>query len=289
MQHTRKRSTGMKRHMFLLPVFMVAVVALILGATAPELWARGKGKIPFEEAEIFFELNDTDGDLGIHGKIDGGPWKYVKIEDSRRRLLMYLTTWSHLRQQAVTELFFESAEPTFDELSPEEFFSRFPKGKYRISGKSQDGDRLYSRTKVTHMMPAPPEFTITDADGTSLDSDAECADEDEGDLPELTGDVVVTWEPVETSHEEIGDPQGSDDIEIVLYQVVAECENDELIIFSMDVPPSDEEMSVTVPAAFFGDGEDMECKVEVLAREESGNQTAVEGCPFEWVEDEEEP
>ena len=29
----------------------------------------------FTEAEIFLELNDTDGDLGIHASIfDGGPW-----------------------------------------------------------------------------------------------------------------------------------------------------------------------------------------------------------------------
>ena len=195
--------------------------------------------------------------------------------------MMYVTTFSRFRQQAVTELFFESAEPTFDELSPEDFFRRFPEGKYRISGKSEEGKYLYSRTEVTHMMPAPPEFTITDASGTSLDSDAECAEDDE-DLPVLTGDVVVTWDPVETSHEEIGKPKGSDKIEIVNYQIVAECENGELITFSMDVPPSDETMSVTVPAAFFGDGEEMECKVEVLAREESGNQTALEGCPFKW-------
>ena len=37
--------------------------------------------VPFDEARLFFELNDTDGDLGIHGKIDGDEWKKLEIED----------------------------------------------------------------------------------------------------------------------------------------------------------------------------------------------------------------
>ena len=36
-----------------------------------------------EEAELYFELNNTDGDLGIHGKIDGGPWTKIGIKDSK--------------------------------------------------------------------------------------------------------------------------------------------------------------------------------------------------------------
>ena len=37
----------------------------------------------FDEAHLFFELNNTDGDLGIHGKIDGGPWTRVTIEGTQ--------------------------------------------------------------------------------------------------------------------------------------------------------------------------------------------------------------
>jgi hypothetical protein len=36
--------------------------------------------VEFTEAELFFELNDTDGDLGIHASIDGGP--YVKLDQT---------------------------------------------------------------------------------------------------------------------------------------------------------------------------------------------------------------
>ena len=39
-----------------------------------------------------------------------------------------------LRQQGMTEFFFESAEPSFDELSPARFFNRFRQGIYEIEG-----------------------------------------------------------------------------------------------------------------------------------------------------------
>ena len=38
-----------------------------------------------------------------------------------------------LKRQGLTELFFESAEPTFDELDPDDFFDRFPEADYEVS------------------------------------------------------------------------------------------------------------------------------------------------------------
>ena len=55
----------MTRHGSVLRLLLAAVVALILMAGAPVGWADDD-EIPFDEAEIFFELNNTDGDLGIH-------------------------------------------------------------------------------------------------------------------------------------------------------------------------------------------------------------------------------
>jgi len=245
------------------------------GLSGSIAWADDD-EIPFDEANIFFELNDTDGDLGIHALIDGEPWKWIKIEDPYERTILWVSSQGRLRRQGLTELFFESAEPSFDELSPRRFFRRFPQGTYEIEGRTLEGEELQSEVVVTHMMPAPPEFTVN---GGPARPGEEC---DEEELPIVDGDVTIAWNPVTTSHEDIGKPKGSDEINIVLYQVVAECENEEVYTFSMDVPPSDEPMSVTVPEDFFG--EEMECKIEVLVREESGNQTAVESCPFEWEE-----
>ena len=58
------------------------------------------------------------------------------------------------------------------------------------------------------------------------------------------------------------------------YQVVVEREEPTLLIYSVDLPPGLTEFPI--PEAFIDLGE--EFKFEILVREESGNQTAVESC-----------
>ena len=53
----------------------MAVAGLTLEVATPAVWAA-----EFSEAELFIELNDTDGDLGIHGSMDGGAYLRLKIE-----------------------------------------------------------------------------------------------------------------------------------------------------------------------------------------------------------------
>ena len=117
-------------------------------------------EIPFAVAEVFFELNNTDGDLGIHSLIDGDPWKRLSIEGADERRLLNIGVRGRLRRQGLTELFFESAEPPFDELPPARFFRRFPEGTYEIEGVTLEGLELESETMVTHAMPAPPAPTV---------------------------------------------------------------------------------------------------------------------------------
>jgi hypothetical protein len=283
-----KKSNRMRRHMLLLPVFLVAVVTIILVAAAPHCWADGwwhGGWDDFEVAELYFELNDTDEDLGIHGKIDGGPWKNIWIKDPYYKPIMKVTARGRLRQQAVTELFFESAEPSFDDLDPDDFFDRFPGGYYRIYGWSEDGELLKGKSLIRHVMPAPPggiEVSGTDIDHKNVDCESET-------LPEVglgeDDDVIISWDPVTESHPTIGE---DGDIEAVLYQVVVEFDvevdgEDFESVFSVDLPPSEERMSMTIPRAYINlgldeDGEG-EFKFEILVKEEEGgNQTAAESC-----------
>ena len=73
---------------FAVPAAVLAA-ALSLSAFAQEARSQGNsGEIPFSVSEIFFELNNTDGDLGIHGLIDGGPWTNMEIKDPGGRRLM---------------------------------------------------------------------------------------------------------------------------------------------------------------------------------------------------------
>ena len=115
-----------------------------------------QAEAPFAEAHIYVELNNTDGDLGFHALIDGEPWKRLTIEDIYERRILSVSNRGRLRRQGLTELFFESAEPPFDELTPEQFFKRFPEGIYEVEAKMIDGGKLESEVVFTHVMPAPP-------------------------------------------------------------------------------------------------------------------------------------
>ncbi len=289
MKHARGKKTEMSRTILMLAALLVPMVALILGAAVPELWAsdhEDDEEIPFDVAELFFELNDTDGDLGIHALIDGEPWKRLKIEDLKERKMLDVKVKGRLRRQGLTELFFESAEPTFDELSPEKFFKRFPAGEYEIEGITLEGEELESEVELTHIMPAPPGNVTVNGHAIRFpDEDGEC----EEPLQTTSGNVEIEWDRVTTSHPDIGSPNSSPMIDIIRYTAVAEWEDEvteDTFVSSNELQaqnPQPERIGVTISSDFFKP--DSEFKVEVLVREESYNQTATESCPFEYEGD----
>ena len=216
---------------------------------------------PFGEASLFFELNDTDGDLGIHALIDGEPWKSLRIEDPRGRKMLAVSGEGRLAQQGLTELTFESGEPSFDELAPEVFFARFPEGEYEIEARTLERTELESTVELSHVMPAPP--------GDIALSGAPAAEScDAVPLPSVSAPVLIDWAPVEGSHPEIGE---DGEIEVEKYQVVVEIGDSKL---SVDLPP--DVTSFEVPEGFTDLG--VEAKFEILVRADNGNQTAVESC-----------
>ncbi|MGI9203607.1 MAG: hypothetical protein ACR2Q3_06335 [Woeseiaceae bacterium] len=247
--------------------------AALMGLSLPT-WADEDDyddEIPYAEAEIFFELNNTDGDLGIHALIDGDEWNSLKIEDPYERTMLNVRVKGRLRRQGLTEIFFESAEPTFDELPPARFFRRFPEGEYEISGRTLDWQELESDAELTHVMPAPPEPVVN---GIALDQDCEDAS-----TTVVSAPIVITWPEVTMSHPDVNGGGASVQppvpVEINNYEVVVEVLNDEIdALFTMQLPP--DVNSVSLPQEFTDLG--TEFKYEVLAREESFNQTAVESC-----------
>ena len=255
----------------LFPAVMFGCAA-ILPATA----TADHNDIPFDVAEVFFELNNTDGDLGIHALIDGGPWKRMLIEDKSERVLLNVSVRSRLRRQGLTEIFFESAEPTFDELSPEKFFRRFPAGTYDVEGVTLSGEALESEAEVSHAMPAPPAAAVN-----GIPMALQCDDEEPGyDAPVVGGPIVISWLPVTTTHPDLGEPRNSTDIEIYNYEVVVETEletpdgEEFASVLSVILPPDVTELAI--PEGFLAQNDTF--KYEVLARETSFNQTAVESC-----------
>lgn len=250
-------------------------LALCLTSAAQVSWAQEENEIPFAAARLFFELNNTDGDLGIHALIDGDPWGRLKIEDPNEQKMLDVRVKGGLRSQGLNEIEFESAEPPFDELSPQDFFRRFPAGIYEVEGKTLEGNKLESELELTHVMPAPPEPTVN-----ALPAAQECDAEEPGfDATVTSAPVTIAWPAVTTSHP---DPNGGGagvqppvPVTIRNYEVQVEVLGEELTPdLTVILPP--EETSVTLPEEFTALGN--EFKYEVKAKEESFNQTVFESC-----------
>ena len=196
--------------------------------------------------------------------------------------MLDISVRGRLRKQGLTELFFESAEPTFDELDPADFFRRFPAGEYDIEGVTLDGEELESEVILTHVMPAPA-GGITLNGGDPIDLEAVDCDED-ATVPQVTvteeGTVTINWNEVTMSHPD-ADGGGAGvqppvPVTINNYEVVVEFETEDGFesVLGVILPPDVTEF--TIPANYIDLSD--EFKYEILAREVSFNQTAVESC-----------
>ena len=278
MKH-KKKSTRMKRHMLLWPVFLVAVVALILGASTPVSWANGWVE-ELDEFKIFIEINATDLDAGLQGKLDGEAWNWAVVKGPNRHAIFRLRPTGSLRNQGVTEFAWESAEPPFEpadeaEYTLEEFLARHQEGRYKAWARTLDRSWLRGVTELTHDLPAGPNVT----------SHAE------GDTVYRGSDITVMWNAVTTEFDPddpqgaATDPLGSD---IVAYIVVAEYDlvldpggdDEEEISRKVEIDVAGDVLMATIPADFLPDDpgvpHELEFKIEVAAVEDSGNQTFIE-------------
>jgi hypothetical protein len=217
-----------------------ALAACLTAAPAPGVAAQ----LEFDDARIRIEVNSTDGDAGIQMDVDGEAWESLGVVSPDGRRILEIAGRSSVARQWLTELFFESEEPSFDELSLEELFERFPAGRYEVVGRTVDGRRIVGTARLTHDIPAGPVILAPAEDALVSKRNA-----------------VIAWLPVTR-------PAG---VRIVGYQVIVERE-DPIRTFEATVPAS--VTSVTVPSEFLE--EDTEYTFEVLALEEGGNQTISE-------------
>lgn len=295
-----------------LPI-IAATSALI---AAPTLTLADYDEQELDVAHLYFELNDTDGDLGIHGKADGDAWKRMKIEAPDERNLLNIRVRSKLRRQGLTELFFESAEPAFDELDPEVFFARFPEGVYEWEGMTLDYQEIEGEVFLSHVIPeAPVVVSVGEQDenpGFEVDEEGELGKVCWEDVETTAnGGVLVEWEHVDESHfdkwsdpaneplqNEVKIPLGaSGEIgEVIYYEFVAEIDDTDYKATAV-IPPAEpgELNSWVIPPEILALAEAAEGEVrfEIIVRVESGegedddgelvdsqpgNQSAVEDC-----------
>jgi len=208
--------------------------------------------------------------------VDGDEWREIKLEDPTGRSLIDITNQGGVAIQGLTELFFESAEPTFDELNPADFFARFPEGTYEWSGVTVDGEEIESEAELSHKIPSPPTVYVN---GTLLEG----CDDTPFISANASGTYIVSWDEVTMRHPTLGTQPGANDVEVELYQFVLE--RDEQTVFgeeiselkiTMDV--DSDVLEIELPASMINAGQ--EIKNEVLTRSEEGNQSATELC---WV------
>lgn len=220
--------------------------------------------IPFTKDRLLLQLNDTDGDLGFHARLDGEPWKTLSIRDPSERTIFSVVPKGQLKDLGMTEVSFESHEPPFDELDPARFFAEFPEGEYEISGRTIDGRKLESEVQLSHVIPAP----VRNIAISGAASPPDC-EEDSG--PIVSKPLTIYWDPVTHSHPELG---RTADVSILGYQLVLEREEPTPLKFQVDLDASD--TSFLVPQDLV-DAND-EFKIEVLVVETNGNETGTEGC-----------
>ncbi len=131
--------------------------------------------------------------------------------------------------------------------------NRLPEGTYTFTADIVGGDESTLTATLSHNVPEGPVLTSPENEAEDVDPN----------------NLIVSWEPVTTDLE-------GDAINIVGYQVIVEEDVEPVFpagfaqpVFSVYLPAS--ATQVTVPAEFMKS--ESEYEYEVLAIEESGNQT----------------
>jgi len=236
----------MKRGIERMAMALLALVAL--AGTATHLRAA-----PFSQTRIILEINASAGDGGIQIFLDAPGWNRLEVFDPSGQRIFDVSGAGGAGMTGLTELFFESAEPSFQDLPLHQLLARFPEGQYQFEGTTVDGKRLTGRAALRHGIPAGPRVVSPV----------------EGSTQSPTFPLVIDWDPVLGAL-----PGTASPVNVVGYQVIVErVKPQPLVAFSVHLPATVSQ--VTVPAELLQANADY--RFEVLAIEESLNQTITEG------------
>jgi hypothetical protein len=241
----------------LLVLVLLSTLAAFLVAFADGSGAGGDVK-PLKGAKLNIEHNATDNDTGFQGFIDSEGWKWLDAKGPDGVVLTFRGR-GDLGDLGLTELFFESVEPANADVQIDEILATLPGGNYTISGRAMEGGESAGMTSgtawLTHDIPAGPMLLSPPAGAV---------------VP--VGSLVASWSPVTQTIT-------GGDVNIIAYQLIIEkdVEPHPHMIgkfgLSVYLPPT--VTTLTVPSGFLEPG--TAYKWEVLAIEESGNQTLSSG------------
>jgi len=235
---------------------VIAMLASCATSGDGEIEGARRGDLALEQAKLLIEHNATDLDTGFQGFIDGEGWSRLTVTGPGGKVLE-IDGKGTLGDLGLTELFFESVEPENAEVPIDEVLALLPEGEYTIEGPSSEeaGAWIGGTALLTHAIPA----------GAVLISPGE------GETVSTTG-LVMSWSPVTQTI--TGAP-----VTIVAYQLIVEKEEEPhpnaFASHELSVYVGPTVTSVTVPAEFLEAATDYAW--EVLAIEESGNQTVSSG------------
>jgi hypothetical protein len=233
-----------KYFLMLTAMAFLIVAALGVGSTSAMNTAADGGvacdpvkgkKVTIATAKLIIEYNSTDDDIGVHGAFDDHGWSELCVYDPNGKQVLAVKPQAQLKDLTMAGIFFESREPPADEFSFEDLKAKFPEGQYQVRGITFEGQALTGSATFTH---------------------------------DVITDLVIEWEDVtETVN---GNPVTITGYEIIITNVEhTDPHGFSQPIFDVHVPP--DRNALAVPVEFLEPGTEYE--LEVLALEESGNQT----------------
>jgi hypothetical protein len=257
---------------------------ILIGAASGALLTAGGATVAvadepcgdLDECRALIEINASDGDIGFHALFDAEGWREARIDDPNGLKILQVRASNELREQSVTEGFFESAEPVCEEhlaededdevLTLPEFLDRFAAGEYTFSVKLDDSETFVGATELTHNIPAAPADVSFDGSVISWEYGS-----DLGECTTLPSGFALAAEE-----------------DIVGYEVVMEPEDEALapFTFTVRVLSNGPVYNITVPPDYLASlPADTPLKVEVGAIERRpngsfGNQTFTEEGGF---------
>ena len=274
---------------------LAAGMAIALGPNASATEPCGD----FGECKVLVEINSSDGDIGFHFLADGDDLIAASLFNPRHRRIFSYRVRRELREQYLTELFAESAEPPCFDVTrdddPEnddedfvmlaDFLDRWDAGTYRFFGISEGWELSFGESELAFDLPAAPAELEWETDV-----------EDDGDI-----EAEISWEP----GSDLGEcsegmhllPTAPAAVPVKFWEVVVEPEIDGPLsgaTYVVRLPGDAEELEVDIPDDYLESlPPNTPVKFEVGAvgfddnatfTEEDGicvNETGENGCGFD--------